>query len=414
MDRRERQAKLVSREIARLAGDAAGARHDPIVAIGSTGTNRATAQLIGAIARAPGGAVVLPGLDFDLDDAAWQSLGASANSLGGNFEPSAGGAAAPAGADRRRARRGRSNWPIRPRRSRPVRASFHEALRPAATTEHWLHFAAALLPPALAAALDGVTLIEAADEREEALALAIALREVAETSGQTAALDHAGPRPRPARPARNSSAGASASMIPAARRWARRPMARWRGWRLPPSTGKRRARCQCSAIARPARPRRGRSRGTPPAFRDRRARVLLPRGSRPRLVDGCRAKRRREAVMRIRPLGAPRRRRMGCDRRPCWNVSTCALEPLRRLATVAPLAKWVEAHGDALAGADPRARGDAASAGEAMQTLQQMFERDRRHRSRRPSLSTHHPMRLSSMRSPRRATARAACSAIRG
>ena len=42
-----------------------GAARGPTIIAGSTGTNRATARLIGAIARAPQGAVVLPNLDKD-------------------------------------------------------------------------------------------------------------------------------------------------------------------------------------------------------------------------------------------------------------------------------------------------------------------------------------------------------------
>src|SRR5690606_16608268 len=46
----------------------------PVIVAGSTGSIPATAELISAIADLPNGAVVLPGLDRDLDDAAWQLL----------------------------------------------------------------------------------------------------------------------------------------------------------------------------------------------------------------------------------------------------------------------------------------------------------------------------------------------------
>jgi ATP-dependent helicase/nuclease subunit B len=45
---------------------------DPVIAAGSTGTIPATARLLKLVARLPQGAVVLPGLDSRLDDAAWQ------------------------------------------------------------------------------------------------------------------------------------------------------------------------------------------------------------------------------------------------------------------------------------------------------------------------------------------------------
>ncbi len=63
-----------------------------------------------------------------------------------------------------------------------------EAFRPADTTDLWPRWRAAQAPEDLAEALAGVTLIEAADEREEALAIAVILREALEHDGLTAAL----------------------------------------------------------------------------------------------------------------------------------------------------------------------------------------------------------------------------------
>ena len=48
----------------------------PVIAIGPDGTNRATARPWG-IARAPKGAVVLPGLNLDLDDRTWAMMRAT-------------------------------------------------------------------------------------------------------------------------------------------------------------------------------------------------------------------------------------------------------------------------------------------------------------------------------------------------
>src|SRR5580658_6780712 len=72
IDRAKRIALLIEDEIKALEG----ARRGPTIIAGSTGANRATARLIAAIARAPQGAVVLPGLDLDLDDGAWAMIGA--------------------------------------------------------------------------------------------------------------------------------------------------------------------------------------------------------------------------------------------------------------------------------------------------------------------------------------------------
>ena len=49
------------------------AHHDgPVIAAGSTGSMPATAKFLQTVAGLPQGAVVLPGLDTDLDDEAWQ------------------------------------------------------------------------------------------------------------------------------------------------------------------------------------------------------------------------------------------------------------------------------------------------------------------------------------------------------
>ena len=63
-----------------------------------------------------------------------------------------------------------------------------EALRPAESTDLWRERREDVAPLALAAALQGVTILVRDNENEEALALAIAMRETLETPGKTAAL----------------------------------------------------------------------------------------------------------------------------------------------------------------------------------------------------------------------------------
>ena len=63
----------------------------------------------------------------------------------------------------------------------------NQALRPPPTTDSWRAMVEAK-DQAIAAALDGFAIVEAATPREEALVVAIALREVLETPEQTAAL----------------------------------------------------------------------------------------------------------------------------------------------------------------------------------------------------------------------------------
>src|SRR5262249_61862529 len=62
-----------------------------------------------------------------------------------------------------------------------------EALRPAAATDAWKQLAGGGIPW-IDGALEGVAVVEAANAEEEALAIAISLREAIETSHKTAAL----------------------------------------------------------------------------------------------------------------------------------------------------------------------------------------------------------------------------------
>ncbi len=66
-----RRDLLIAAEAKRLAAHHEG----PVIAAGSTGSMPATAKFLHAVARLPQGAVVLPGLDTDLDEEGWQSIG---------------------------------------------------------------------------------------------------------------------------------------------------------------------------------------------------------------------------------------------------------------------------------------------------------------------------------------------------
>lgn len=161
-----------------------------LVAAGSTGTAPATAELLAVIAAAPKGAVVLPGLDLDLADAAWRQVSEQH----------------PQGAMKRlleRAGLDRSGvqlWPVPTdqegeSRGRWRRRLINEALRPAEATADWLvqiktlrdEGAKSGLDP-IAEGLKGLSLIKARTEEETATAAALLLREVLDTPGRTAAL----------------------------------------------------------------------------------------------------------------------------------------------------------------------------------------------------------------------------------
>lgn len=176
-----RRDALLKAEAARLARKTDG----PVIAAGSTGSVPATAELIATIAHLPHGAVVLPGLDTDLDEASWRLIAADAAPDGSEGAPEHPQFAMRALLSRIGITRDAVKC-LRPPRGRERLVS--EALRPAATTHLWRQKAA---DPAFAAhlgtALQTLTTVEAANSEEEALAIAIALREAVE-GGKTAAL----------------------------------------------------------------------------------------------------------------------------------------------------------------------------------------------------------------------------------
>ncbi|HEX8663735.1 MAG TPA: double-strand break repair protein AddB [Beijerinckiaceae bacterium] len=180
-----RRDALIRAEAARLLRDRP---HAPVVAAGSTGSMPATAALLAAIARLPNGAVVLPGLDRDLDDASWRKIGLTRD----DGEPVHGH---PQAMLRRLVedhlkvpRDDVATLGAEPPAARARVKVLAEALRPAETTDAWAAFDPAEHAILTAQGLAGVAVVEAADEREEALAVAVALREVLEEPGRIAAL----------------------------------------------------------------------------------------------------------------------------------------------------------------------------------------------------------------------------------
>ncbi len=145
-----------------------------VVAAGSTGSMPATADLLLAIARLPNGAVVLPGLDTALDAQSW---------LAAHDDP-----AHPQHGLARLLRHigverdAVTPWPGAAPAGARVRL-LGEALRPASTTPAWSHLA----QPGRDA-FAGLTRIEAPTQQDEALLIALVMRETVETPARTAAL----------------------------------------------------------------------------------------------------------------------------------------------------------------------------------------------------------------------------------
>ena len=180
IDLAERRARLIRREIGRLAQN-----DEPTIVLGSTGTNRATAELMRVIARLPRGAVVLPGLDQIMPDKDWRLVAGAPDA-----EPAYGHPQAALARLLRRLDAVRDD--VRalgaPTGARAMRARFvSQALAPSESTPDWRAYVLRYGAERDAALAD-VSLIEAADEREEALAIAVCLREVLERPHTTAAL----------------------------------------------------------------------------------------------------------------------------------------------------------------------------------------------------------------------------------
>jgi ATP-dependent helicase/nuclease subunit B len=161
-----------------LAGGAKG----PIIAAGSTGTIPATADLLAAIARLPNGAVVLPGLDTELPDAVWQAVAGEA----AQSHPQAALSHLMQRLEATRDDVRPLGTPDRPRAAR--KAVLAEALLPASETERWANLGERLGEALWTDAFADLRIVEVAGEREEALAIAIALRETLEVPGAQAAL----------------------------------------------------------------------------------------------------------------------------------------------------------------------------------------------------------------------------------
>jgi ATP-dependent helicase/nuclease subunit B len=165
----ERRDLLIEAERERLQRSDA-----PVIAAGSTGSMPATAKLIATIAHLPNGAVVLPGLDMTLDDEAWRSLAGTKTSWGhdtpnfGHAQFSMQGLLTTIGISRGAVAQ------LAPPEGRETFMS--EALRPAATTERWPRPTDKSFAVHADRALDNVSVIEAANAEDEALAIAVALR----------------------------------------------------------------------------------------------------------------------------------------------------------------------------------------------------------------------------------------------
>ena len=150
-----------------------------VIAAGFAAAPPAVARLLGVVARMPGGALILPGLDTEMD----AELAEAAAAPAGASHPAHGmlGLLAAIGATPAEVR----PWPHGQRQpARAARAAaMQHALLPAALAHRWQ----ATDAPGVSA-LTGVHLLETRGADEEALAIALAMRRTLETPEATAAL----------------------------------------------------------------------------------------------------------------------------------------------------------------------------------------------------------------------------------
>ncbi|RUX79962.1 double-strand break repair protein AddB [Mesorhizobium sp. M7A.F.Ca.CA.004.08.2.1] len=177
------RSALIRAEAARLLRNPPAG---PVIAAGSTGSIPATAELLAAIARLPGGAIVLPGLDRTLDEASFQAIAAPGARPAVLGHPQYGlarliGKIGVLRSDVEEIGVAEPRLALRA-------ALVGEALRPAETTELWAETRAGFPASHIAGAFAEVTLLEAASERDEAVAIAVALKRAVEQPGQRAAL----------------------------------------------------------------------------------------------------------------------------------------------------------------------------------------------------------------------------------
>ncbi|EJF91112.1 double-strand break repair protein AddB [Bartonella tamiae] len=170
--------KLIARQTEKFLQDNP---ERPILVAGSNGSIPAIADFLHVVSRLNNGAVVLPGLDHMMDEAQWRSLDGLQKDAALFTHP-------------------QYNFKKLLDRLNVVRSDIKEighvsdrkkkrafivseSLRSADTTDHWID----LQRENFQDISHDISLIEAANEREEALAIAVALRQAIETPKKTAA-----------------------------------------------------------------------------------------------------------------------------------------------------------------------------------------------------------------------------------
>lgn len=161
---------------------------NPIIIAGSTGSVPAAARLMKAVANLPNGLIVLPGLDLELDDKAFDEL------VPNHPEHPQFGLAkllSDIGVSRHQVKALKGTTP-EPAQQALIKF-LSEALRPSSSTEKWQHYIANLeqapdIQADLKSGFKSISLNKARDAQEEAEMIALILRRTADQPSKTAAL----------------------------------------------------------------------------------------------------------------------------------------------------------------------------------------------------------------------------------
>lgn len=174
----------------------------PVIAAGSTGSIPATAALLGSIAQLDNGAVILPGLDRDITDLVWQKLSYSENQTTNPQSRISHQQAAAPGHPQYGLKKLLDGMGVKREdvthiggiddsssgfaRLRETIVSL--SMEPSETTDNWPEFRDSFSEHKSTLAFSGVSLIEAEGERQEALAIALVMREILQVADKTCAL----------------------------------------------------------------------------------------------------------------------------------------------------------------------------------------------------------------------------------
>ncbi len=184
MDPVARRAEIITRQIAAWQMEPPT---NPVIVAGSTGSKGISGELIAAVAHLPQGAVILPGVDRHLDFETFAGLRDGVERAGAPDHPQAGLSRLLERIGARDGALSRDDIPDWAGERGPRARFISVAMRPAPVTDSWLGERKWVRDNA-AEAMGGVALVEAETPQDEAISIAVAIRETLATPDKTVAL----------------------------------------------------------------------------------------------------------------------------------------------------------------------------------------------------------------------------------